>query len=51
MTLTDGSRVRFVSCRSCEAKGWQESGAPLALTTVMSKARKTARPGPPPRRR
>lgn len=40
MTLTDGSPVRFRSCRKCEAKSWEQSGDPLPLEAVMDKARK-----------
>jgi hypothetical protein len=40
MTLTDGSPVRFRSCRKCEAKSWEQGGDDLSLTSVMDKARK-----------
>lgn len=40
MTLTDGSRVTFVSCHACETKSWREGDGDLELTTVMDKARK-----------
>lgn len=40
MTLTDGSPVRFRSCRKCETKSWEQGGSDLPLTAVMDKARK-----------
>lgn len=40
MTLTDGSPVRFWSCRGCEAKSWEQGGDSLPLAEVMDKARK-----------
>lgn len=40
MTLTDGSPVRFRSCRKCEAKSWEQGGDALPLEAVMDKARK-----------
>ncbi len=40
MTLTDGSRVDFVSCHSCETKSWKQDGADLDITTVLGKAKK-----------
>ncbi len=40
MTLTDGSPVRFRSCRKCEAKSWEQSGTNVPLAAVMDKARK-----------
>jgi len=45
MTLTDGSPVRFRSCRKCEAKSWEQGGDDLTLTTVMDKARKPGADG------
>jgi hypothetical protein len=40
MTLTDGSPVRFRSCRKCEAKSWDQGGDDLSLIAVMDKSRK-----------
>ena len=41
MTLTDGSPVTFVSCHTCETKGWfAADGAALGLADVLSSATK-----------
>ena len=41
MTLTDGRPVTFVSCHSCETKGWfAADGAALGLADVLSSATK-----------
>ena len=40
MTLTDGSPVDFAHCLHCETRTWEESGAPLSLAGVLSKATK-----------
>ena len=45
MTLTDGTPVRFVSCRSCEHRSWLSdeeatAGTALPITQVLERARK-----------
>ncbi|MFN2537926.1 MAG: hypothetical protein ABR549_07195 [Mycobacteriales bacterium] len=40
MTLTDGSRVDFASCHTCEHKSWTEAGTGLAVAEVLKKAQK-----------
>lgn len=40
MTLTDGSPVDFVSCRSCEHKIWLQGDRTLPLGSVLTKAQK-----------
>ncbi|MDP9435287.1 MAG: hypothetical protein M3P93_08900 [Actinomycetota bacterium] len=40
MTLTDGSRVDFVSCHSCEHRTWSQAGEALDRPTVLAKAQK-----------
>jgi hypothetical protein len=40
MTLTDGSVVDFLSCHTCENKTWTQAGLPLAIDTVLGKAKK-----------
>ncbi len=40
MTLTDGSIVDFASCHACEHKSWTQSGRPLDITSVLTKATK-----------
>ena len=41
MTLTDGSPVRFRSCRFCEHRTWEQAGRPLAVDVVLAKATKS----------
>jgi predicted metal-binding protein len=43
MTLTDGTRVDFASCHSCETKSWKAAGHELDITTVLGKAQKHKR--------
>ena len=43
MTLTDGTPVVFVSCHTCEHKGWFEvdgDGTPMSLDAVLGSATK-----------
>ncbi len=40
MSLTDGSRVEFVSCHRCERRGWTESGQAVSVNGVLDKVRK-----------
>ena len=44
MTLTDGSRVDFVSCHACEHRSWTQGGQPLDRPTVLAKAQKHKQP-------
>ena len=44
LTLTDGTPVVFVSCHTCEHKGWFEvdgDGTPMSLDAVLGSATKT----------
>ena len=45
MTLTDGTPVRFVSCRTCEHRTWisadmETAGSTLPIAQVLDRARK-----------
>jgi hypothetical protein len=40
MTLTDGTPVRFASCRRCEHRSWSDGSATLPVESVLSKATK-----------
>jgi hypothetical protein len=40
MTLTDGTPVRFASCRRCEHRAWTDAGEPLPVESVLRKAQK-----------
>jgi hypothetical protein len=40
MTLTDGSRVDFSSCHTCEHKTWRQAGHALDIATVLGKTQK-----------
>src|SRR6478752_4077202 len=45
MTLTDGTPVQFVSCRSCEHRSWiaaegENAGQALSTAQVLDRARK-----------
>ena len=41
MTLTDGTNVQFVSCRSCEHRTWiAAEGAALPIDQVLARTRK-----------
>ncbi|MGV8968062.1 MAG: hypothetical protein ACOH2F_17515 [Cellulomonas sp.] len=45
MTLTDGTPVVFVSCHTCEHKGWFDvdgDGTPMSLDAVLGSATKTS---------
>jgi formate dehydrogenase maturation protein FdhE len=40
MVLTDGTPVRFTSCRNCECRAWADEGGALPLADVLSRTRK-----------
>jgi hypothetical protein len=40
MTLTDGTPVRFASCRRCEHRSWSDGGETLPVESVLRKATK-----------
>jgi hypothetical protein len=40
MTLTDGSPVDFAHCLQCEHRAWEQSGTPISLARVLTKATK-----------
>jgi formate dehydrogenase maturation protein FdhE len=40
MTLTDGTPVRFASCRRCEHRSWSDGGETLPVESVLRKAQK-----------
>jgi hypothetical protein len=40
MTLTDGTPVRFASCRRCEHRSWSDGGDTLPVESVLRKATK-----------
>lgn len=45
LTLTDGTPVVFVSCHTCEHKGWFEvdgDGTPMSLDAVLGSATKAS---------
>lgn len=41
MTLTDGTRVRFTSCRRCEHRRWESEGDELSIGAVLDRTRRT----------
>ena len=40
MTLTDGTPVRFASCRRCEHRRWESAGDELSIVRVLEHTRK-----------
>jgi len=42
VTLTDGSPVRLLSCRSCEHRSWEGPDGALELGDVLDSSRKRA---------
>jgi DNA-directed RNA polymerase subunit RPC12/RpoP len=40
MTLTDGTPVRFTSCRGCEHRSWTQAEGILPVESVLTKATK-----------
>ncbi len=38
INLTGGNTVQFLSCRSCEAKWWEQDGDSIALDDVLVQA-------------
>lgn len=40
MTLTDGTRVRFTSCRRCEHRRWESEGDELSIGAVLDRTRR-----------
>jgi hypothetical protein len=40
MNLTDGTPVDFTSCHHCEHRTWEHAGSPLAVDSVLDRARK-----------
>jgi hypothetical protein len=41
MTLTDGTQVRFTSCRRCEHRRWESAGDELSIATVLDRTRRS----------
>ncbi|MBC3762857.1 hypothetical protein H7K62_14255 [Quadrisphaera sp. RL12-1S] len=39
MTLTDGTAVRFSSCRGCEHRQWDAQDTTLTITEVLERSR------------
>jgi hypothetical protein len=41
MTLTDGTHVRFTSCRRCEHRRWESEDGELSIGAVLGHTRRT----------
>ncbi|PWJ53079.1 hypothetical protein SAMN06264364_11597 [Quadrisphaera granulorum] len=39
LVLTDGTAVRFSSCRGCEHRQWETEGTTLSITEVLERSR------------